>query len=77
MLCPKCFTDQHGVVNSRGSTEFIYRRRKCFMCNYTWVTVEVDLDLIDESYRDGDGYENNSKALNELLHLKKPKGGKP
>lgn len=71
MLCPKCFTDNNCCSDSRPSEEFIYRRRKCKECGFSWLTVEMDLDRAGEEYQYGDGYENNSKKLNELLHLTK------
>lgn len=74
MLCPRCFKDNHTVINVASSSEMIYRERKCKLCHLRWFTVEVDLDMLGEDYADGDGYEQNSDRLNRLLRLTKPKG---
>ena len=71
MLCPRCFEDRHSVINTGSSNEFIYRTRLCKICGMRWVTVEIDLDRAGKEYESGDGYENNSRKLNELLHLRK------
>ena len=73
MLCPYCFSDSNTTYNTRPSSEYIYRERKCKACGKHWLTVEVDLDRIPEEYREGDGYENNSMELNRMIRLKKPK----
>ncbi|MBO5969083.1 MAG: hypothetical protein J6S14_11370 [Clostridia bacterium] len=73
MLCPFCFEDNHNVTLTATSTDAIYRRRHCKVCGKMWETVEMDVDRAPEDYRSGDGYENNAKKLNELLHLRKPR----
>ncbi|MBQ1503160.1 MAG: hypothetical protein IIZ35_04075 [Clostridia bacterium] len=74
MLCPRCFEDNHITFNTRSSSEYIYRERRCKNCGLKWKTVEIDLDRVPEDYREGDGYFENSTELNRMLRLTKPKG---
>jgi len=39
--CPECGSCESGVVDSRGTTDGIRRRRLCEYCGYRFSTVEV------------------------------------
>lgn len=57
MTCPICGNETK-VVDSRRQVDFIYRRRKCIACGYTFTTSETE-DEIARNIR------NNTKMKND------------
>lgn len=54
MKCPKCNSDKLSVVDSRGESEAIRRRRECQECSYRFTTFErIELALPMVSKKDG------------------------
>lgn len=50
MICPIC-GGKTGVTDSRAETDHISRRRKCAECEYTFATIELDLDMFERLTR--------------------------
>ena len=44
MTCPIC-GEETKVVDSRSEPDYIYRKRKCVECKYSFTTSEVEDDL--------------------------------
>jgi transcriptional regulator NrdR family protein len=87
MNCPKCSAIGSKVFNSRKRKEdkgSVWRRRKCYECDYTWSTVELQQEFLDRLiYHDRDQFkpkevEIYAKVSAEILKmLQRATGSKP
>lgn len=47
MTCPKCGSDNLGVIRTNDEVDQIIRRRECRECGYRFNTVETDSDVYE------------------------------
>jgi transcriptional regulator NrdR family protein len=45
MQCPKCGKDSSGIFDSRKRVDHVWRRRRCYECNFPWETMEIDKEV--------------------------------
>jgi transcriptional regulator NrdR family protein len=44
MKCPECDDEASGIIDSRKRVDHVWRRRRCYGCNHSWETIEIDKD---------------------------------
>jgi len=80
MNCPKCSATDSKVFNSRKRVEdggSVWRRRRCYECDYSWSTLELQQEFLDRIiYHDRDQFnlkevEIYAKVSAEILKMLK------
>lgn len=60
MTCPVC-AGETKVIATRDQQDHVLRKRKCMVCGYRFLTVELDIDMLNRTNKEGERHRDKNR----------------